>query len=195
MPPRFSLWSIPEELWWKPTFENPPENTVLIILYLWNCWEAGSRRVHLSPGSGNIPDVTRCTATQAHYEETAYLWSPLFSPHLWPMGLFFGNILEEWRAKNLNPSVSPQNFLANFLNNHSKTKGKSAFLKPTFHLCPPENHPEGKSLVCYLYSHILSSLLTWCVSQQPLKCTYLTPSLHFKAPHPWLPNTSVANLT
>lgn len=151
--------------------------------------EAGEAGVHLSPGSGNILDVTRCTATQA------LPVIALFSPHLWPMGLFFGNIPEEWRTKNLNPSVSPQNFLSNFQNNHSKTKGKSAFLKPTFHLCLPENHPEGKGLVCYLYSHILSSLLTWCVSQQPLKCTYLTPSLHFKAPHPWLPNTSVANLT
>lgn len=40
-----------------------------------------------------------------------------------------------------------------------------------------------KGLACFLYSHILSSVLTWCVSQQPLKCTCLTPSLHFKAPH------------
>lgn len=67
--------------------------------------------------------------------------------------------------------------------------------KSMFHSCPPENHPEAEALVCCLYSHIPSSLLTWGVSQQPLKCTYLTPSLHFKAPHLWLPTTSVANLT
>lgn len=49
MPPRSSLWSISEKLWRKPTFENPPENTVLIILDLWHRWEAGSRRSRSTP--------------------------------------------------------------------------------------------------------------------------------------------------
>lgn len=124
-----------------------------------------------------------------------YLWSPLFPRHLCTVGLFFDNIREEWKTKNFNLSVSLWNFLSNFQNKHSQTKEKSAFLKQMFHLCPSENQHEGKGLVCYLYSNILSLLLTWCVSQQPLRCTYLTPSLHFKAPHPWLPTTSVANLT
>lgn len=85
--------------------------------------------------------------------------------------------------KNLNLSDSLWNLLSNFQNNHSKTKEKSAFLKHAFLWCPPENHREGeKGSECHQYSRILSSLLTWCVSQQPLKCTYLTPPLHFKAP-------------
>lgn len=60
--------------------------------------EAGKAGVHLCPGSGNIPDVTQCTAAQAHYKEMLKDL-PL---HLWAVGLFSGNIQETRRKSERN---------------------------------------------------------------------------------------------